>query len=103
MPLIDSDTAVMKSATRQGTNQAPTNMEVTIEWKDVNGVSKGVFTVSWSNLAELQEFCAAQDFSDVVRAVMGQCLQRADGTFRRAQFDALTGKTFQINQRVTQV
>lgn len=103
MPIIDSDTVIVRRATRSGTNQAPTNIEVEIEWKDSAGVSKGVFSTSWMDLAELRSFLDGQGFDDVLRAVMGQCIQRADGTFRPAQFNALAGSTNTINVRVTRL
>lgn len=103
MPLIDSDTVIVRRATRTGTNQAPTNIEVEIEWKDSAGVSKGVFTTSWATFQELKDFMDGQGFDDVLRAVMGQCLRRDDGAFRPAQFNALSGTTNTVNVRVTRV
>jgi hypothetical protein len=103
MPIIDSDTFIVLSATRSGTNQAPTNIEIAGEWRNAAGESLGVFTSSWSNLDELRKFQEAQDFDDVLRAVMGQCINRTDGSFRPAQFNALAGSTNTINVRVTRV
>jgi hypothetical protein len=103
MPLIDSDTFIVNTATRTGTNQAPTNIEITGEWKDAAGNSKGVFTSSWSTWEDLKGFLEAQDFDDVLRAVLGQVCNQTTGAFRPAQFNALPGSTNTINVRVTRV
>ncbi len=103
MARTDTDIAVIRRVSRQGTNQAPTNIEVEMEWKDAAGVSKGVSTVSFMDLAELRGFLDMQDISDVQRAVLNQTIDKNDGSFRRVNFDAMAGKTFQINQRVVQI
>ena len=103
MPLIDSDTFVVRKATRGGTNQAPTDIEIEGEWIDAAGNSKGVFTSSWSTWEDFKSFMEGQDYDDVLRAVMGQICRRDDGTFRPAQFNALPGSTNTINVRVTRV
>jgi len=101
MPIIDSDSVIISTATRSGTNQAPTNIELNMEWRDSAGVSKGVFTASWSTWEELKAFLEGQDFDDVLRAVMTQVCNRTDGSFRPGVFNALAGSTNTINVRVT--
>lgn len=103
MPIVDQDTVLIRRATRTGTPQNPTKLEVEMTWTDSAGVVQGTFSSSWADLEALKEFLGSQGYDDVLRAVMVQCIQKSDGSFRPAVFHGLSGKTFQINVRTTQV
>ena len=99
MPITDNDLASVIRATRNGS----TNISVEIDWTDgFTNTLRGRFSISFADAAEFIFFLEGQTFEDVMRAVLGQCLNRNTGALRPTVFDGLAGKTFRINQRVTQ-
>lgn len=99
MPIVDNDQVIVRRATRNGA----TNIEIEIEWKKADGTSLGVYSVSWRDTDEFRVFLEGQEFDDVIRAVMLQCLNQTTGALRPTVFDALAGKTFQVQTKVQQV
>jgi hypothetical protein len=99
MPFVDNDLVTVRSASR-----GAGKIELLIQWTDgQTGEDKGSHGVSFNNKDELIEFLNGQTFEDIVRAVLGQVINRIDGSLRPTVFDGLAGKTFRIQQRVQQV
>jgi len=96
MPIVDRDRVHVRRTAR---GAGDTNIEVEFEWTDAAGVSKGVFTVSYQNTAEMVEFLASQTMEDVIRAVLAQAIDQADNTLRRQFFASMAGKTYEVVSR----
>ena len=100
MPITDSDIVNVVLATRSGS----TNIKVRVNWTDgFTGENRGQMQLEWATADEFKAFLEGQDFADVMRAVLLQCINRNTGTLRGAVFDALMGKRFTVLQRVNEI
>lgn len=63
----------------------------------------GRTTHRWKSAEELRSFIADQPFDDdMLRALLRQAVN-ADGSLRAANFDAMSGKTFELQVRAREV
>ncbi len=100
MPIVDQDTLHVVRTKRE---QGDLNLEVEFDWTDSTGANKGRFTVSFPDYPSLKVFLEEQGFDDLARNLMGLCIDRTDGTFRRAFFNGMGGKTFRITSKAVEV
>ena len=112
MPQVDSDIVAVITVSRQGTDEAPTDMQVNLTWFDgITNENKGTFTTSWryyepvfpNDPDSLKGFLDGQTYEDILRALMQQCVNRNTGAFKHAAFDAMSGNSYEINIRVKKV
>ncbi len=99
MPITDTDTLKVLRATRSG----ETTFDLLAEWRDANDVLMGTLGVSFPSYAEMVSFCSQQNENDLWRALLTPCINRNTGNFKTAVYDGLSGKTWEINQRVKDV
>lgn len=100
MARVDSDRITIVRATR---NQNTGAFEIEMDWFDNLGVLKGRIAVSYASEEEARATLDSQTQKDIFRPLVARLFARTDGSFARAFFDALPGKTFEIRQTIVQV
>jgi hypothetical protein len=100
MPITDNDLLQVVETHRNGS----TNIGLTVKWTDgFTGEDRGSFTVDWPDVEFVKTFLADQNFNDVLRYLLLQCLNRTTGALRASVFDAMPGKSFRVLAKVQEV
>lgn len=100
MPIVDQDTLTITSVSRK-----PGDLELTINftWTNAAGQNLGAFGVSFPDFPALKTFLKEQTMDDVARNLCGLLVNTADGSFRRAVFNQMAGKTYRITSKAVEV